>query len=146
MRGAAPGGCDHDKVLATRLALAAVALVVCGWFVLGVRSAHDQQAVTALVNRPGNLTTAQAAHALHQLGHAGTANPDGALDILRAEVVLRTGNPGGERRILRGLVAREPMNIDGWFLLYDSPPTLNPDARRAYVHVQELAPHVPAAP
>jgi len=137
---------DHDNVIATRLALAALALVACGWFVLGVRSVHDQQAVTALVNRPGNLTNAQAAHALHQLDRAGTLNPDGALDILRAEVVLRTHDSAGERRILRGLVAREPMNIDAWFLLYDSPPPLNPDARRALVHVQELAPRVPAAP
>ena len=137
---------DHGGVVATRLALAALALAACGWFVLGVRSVHDQQAVSALVNRPGNLTKAQAAHALRQLDAAGTPNPDGALDILRAEVVLRTGDYAGERRILRGLVAREPMNIDGWFLLYDSPPTLNPDARRAYVHVLKLAPHVPAAP
>ena len=137
---------DHDDVIATRLALAALALFAGGWFVLGVRSVHDQQAVTALVNRPGNLTKAQAAHALHQLDHARTPNPDGALDILRAEVLLRTGDIAGERRILLGLVAREPANIDGWLTLFYSPPALNPDARRALRHVQELAPRVPAAP
>jgi hypothetical protein len=130
-------------VLAIRLLLVAVAVAVCGWFILGVRAAHDQQRVAALVQRSGPVTSAEASGALRSLDHAGTLNPDRELDILRAQVLLRVGDYAREARILKDIVASEPRNLDAWVVLAFVPPP-NPYAPIARARGMELAPPVPS--
>jgi hypothetical protein len=98
-------------VRAIRLSLTALAVAACGWFILGVRAADDQRDVVALGQQQGSLTPAQASRALRMLDHAGTLNPDRRVDILRAGVLQRTGDPAAQRRILERVVRSEPENI-----------------------------------
>jgi hypothetical protein len=140
----------HDLgVFGARLALFVLALVVCGWFLLGARAAHDQARVAALVQRSGSLsqhgslTPAQVSRALRLLDHAATLSPDRGLDLLRAQVFLRTGDASRPVRILRGIVASEPSNIDAWVLLRSFLPPNDKEALIAKAHLRELAPPVP---
>jgi predicted Zn-dependent protease len=130
-------------MLAARVALVAVALVGCGWFALGARAARDEQQVTRLVASSARLTTAEAATAERRLDAAAAVDPDRNLDILRAEVVQRTGDIPAEVRILQRVVRSEPQDIYGWLLLYYAAYREPALSRYALARVHALAPRVP---
>jgi hypothetical protein len=136
-----------SRMLGTRPALLTLAIAVCGWFALGVNAVNKQKAVNWLLHHvSGPLTPAQEAHAMHELDSAGVANPDGELDILRAQVLLDAGDNIGARRVLRHLLTREPQNVSGWVFLSFTRPPRNPDSLLASARIRQLAPFKPHAP
>lgn len=103
--------------MAARIVLIVVALVACAWFALGIRQAHDLSAAEAIAgaaNAPGRV---QLAHARALLDAAATLNPDSAVDITRGQLDVEVGDFTAARRILDGVVAREPENVQAWLAL-----------------------------
>ncbi len=95
----------------------AVAVLVCAWFGVGVRQALDTSHATAIVNLTSKLTAAQVAHARSLLHAAGQLNPDRQVAMLRGQLALDEGDTADAERILRGVTAAEPLNIQAWALL-----------------------------
>ena len=100
-----------------RVAAASVAIVVCAWFVLGIRQAHNTTKVRNLVLNQGTFTAAQAAHEDSLLKAAKTLNPDLEVDVLRGQVAMFAGQLQRADQILESVVRREPDNIIGWIWL-----------------------------
>jgi predicted Zn-dependent protease len=104
-------------VIAIRAVLLAIALAACVWFALGARAAHDQDAATNVLNARSTLSGPEAKKALSLIDDARTLNPDQSLNILRAQVELHSGHPHLAVAIAKAVVAKEPLNADGWFVL-----------------------------
>ena len=131
-------------VSAPRVALLAVSLAAAGWFGLSAHEAHDEQAAEALVSRLSALTPAQLDRAHKLLDGASVIDPDSHVDVLRAELALHRHRLGEARRILDGVVAREPKAIEAWAAEADALRRADPvAARRARARVLRLAPPVP---
>lgn len=90
------------------------ALVVCAWFVLGVRQARDAAAATALVSAGHRLSPSQAARARSLLDSAGTLNPDLTVDLLRGELASDQHHRRLAERIFAAVARREPLNLQAW--------------------------------
>jgi hypothetical protein len=107
-----------------RLLLAGFALVVCAWFGLGIRQAHETAAATAIVNQSANVSGAAAAHASALLNSAGTLNPDVEIKILRSQLALRRGDYPRAIALAREATRQEPSNVSTWLAVavanYDS--------------------------
>jgi hypothetical protein len=106
-----------------RVSCIAFAVVLCAWFALGIRQAHEIDQATAIVsglNGQGKLDPAAASRARSLLSSAGVLNPDLQVDVLRARVALLTNNRASATRILLGVVHSEPMNLDAWYGLATS--------------------------
>ena len=101
----------------TRIVLVAISLLACAGFALGIRQVHDQQQAEPLVSGPGKLTAAKTARARRLLDGAAELNPDTEPDFLRAQLDFRTGERAAGRRLLLGVLRREPENINAWLLL-----------------------------
>ena len=76
---------------AARLAIAALAVAACAWFVIGVIQSNNESRATALINGGGTPTPAQTAQIGHWLDTAATLNPDRNIDLLRAQAEVRAG-------------------------------------------------------
>ncbi len=124
--------------------LVVLGVVACAWFALGVRQAHDIDRVTSLVaglNGQNRLTALQAATADSQLDAAATLNPDRMVDVLRARVALLRNDRPAAKRILLGVVADEPDNLDAWYGLATSASD-GPTVNRAFSEIGTLL-HTP---
>jgi predicted Zn-dependent protease len=120
-----------------RILLAVPAIIVAAWFALGIRQAHDLAAATALVDSVKHLTAADARRANALLDSAGQLNPDRQVQIMRARVVLDTGDRELAERILAPVVRSEPQNADAWFWVAQAAP--NPaEFFNALRHVGQL--------
>lgn len=107
-----------DIVETVRRALPAViAIVVCLWFALGVRQAHDTAAAAAIVSSGHSVSAAQAARATSLLSDAAVLNPDRQVDLLRAELAAESGRRNEARRITLMVARAEPRNYQVWLLL-----------------------------
>jgi hypothetical protein len=103
---------------AARVSLAVVALVICAWFALGIRQAHELDRATAIVSGltgQRKLTPAQATLARSLLSSAAVLNPDQEINIVRARVALLRNDRPAATRILMGVVHSEPMNLEAWY-------------------------------
>jgi predicted Zn-dependent protease len=123
-----------------RIGLAVAALVVSAWFALGVYQSRAVSQATSAASGRGRLTAGQARHADGLLHDAATLNPDQAVDVLRAQVALAHGDVTGARRILRGVVAREPEDLDGWIALARASTGDFHQRQIALLHILKLAP------
>jgi predicted Zn-dependent protease len=106
-----------------RVSLALAGLIAAGWFALGIRQAHDIDRVTSIVvglNGQSRLSPARAASANSMLDSAATLDPDRMVDVLRARVALLRGDRARAKRILLGVLADEPKNLDAWYGLATS--------------------------
>lgn len=129
-----------------RFVPAVLALVVCTWFGLGIRQAHDQRRAVALMAQPGTPSPAQTADILHLLDHAGTLNPDRQIDLLRTQAEQRAGNDAAAVRAAERVVRAEPQNASAWVVLGFAAERGDPAlARLAHQRVRELVPPVKAA-
>ncbi len=100
-----------------RLPLVILALVVCAWFVLGIREAHDVNAATAIVDQNPPVSAAQDRQAASALHDAGVLNPDGEVDVLRAQLDVRVGRYSAAMTAARRATAHEPGNVLAWLTL-----------------------------
>lgn len=99
-----------------RVGLLALALVACTWYAIAVRQSRDQAAAEAIVQGNVTPTPAVTRHALSLLDAAGTLNPDRAIDLLRAQALVRAGRAPAALRLMKSVVAAEPDNVDAWIV------------------------------
>ena len=104
-------------MLLARAAALLAALVVCAWFALGIRQAHDTAKVRNVILNASTLSPAQAAHEDVLLRSARTLNPDLEVDVLRGQVALFAGELRRAEQTLGAVVRSEPDNIIGWVWL-----------------------------
>jgi hypothetical protein len=100
-----------------RLGAVVAALVVVGWFALGIRQANGISQATGLVTGASHLTAVQAARARSALDTAATLNPDRTVDILRGQLALDRGRSAEAQRILLAVTREEPQNLTAWIQL-----------------------------
>jgi Flp pilus assembly protein TadD len=132
---------------AARLAIAALAVAACAWFVIGVIQTDNENRATALIQGGGTPTASQTAQIEHWLDRAGTLNPDRNIDLLRAQAEVRAGQSAKALALMQRVVREEPRNADAWIVLGFAAQEQHPAlARFAHAQVLELAPRVPRAP
>jgi hypothetical protein len=124
-----------------RFSLAGLAVIVCAWFALGTRQAHDLNAATSIATS-GKITPAQAAHADSLLDTAGTLNPDQEVKLVRAQVAFNSGNSRQAIALAQQVANEEPQNVLAW----DEIAKLNANHPQvllvAFNHIRELSPPV----
>lgn len=127
---------------AARVAIVGLAVVVCAWFAVGIRQAHDIDRATSIVAAANVPTPAQAQRAQSLLDSAAWLYPGTEVDVLKGRLAIERGRRAQAVAIERRVTAREPLNVDGWVWLAQSytNPTLG---TRALSHVAQLAPKVP---
>jgi predicted Zn-dependent protease len=116
-----------------RVALTALAVVVCAWFVLGSRQAHDLDSATSIVGAATVPDAQQAARARALLSSASTLNPDREVDIQRGMLALELGHRAAAVSILERVTREEPMNLVAWVDLAQAgygDPAISPRAVR----------------
>jgi hypothetical protein len=124
-----------------RALLALFAIVVCAWFVVGVRQAHDIDHATALLSTGSHISGPTAAQAASLLHGAQLLNPDHQVDVLRAQLADERGDRRTAEQILRGVVAAEPLNALAWVQLARSA-TDGATLRLAFARLAVLVPPV----
>jgi len=97
-----------------RAALLTLGAAACAWFALGIVASHDIDQATVIVSGSTPLRPPAARRAASLLDTAATLNPDSTVTLLRAQLATAGGAPRRALRILRGLVAQEPENLDAW--------------------------------
>ncbi len=116
-----------------------VAVVVCAWFAVGIRQAHDTSKATAIVSGANRLNGAQAERAASLLRAAGFLNPDTEVDLLRAQLARDLSERQRAEQILAGVVRKEPLNVRAWVSL-----AANATTGTTYIHaLREIALLVP---
>jgi predicted Zn-dependent protease len=123
-----------------------VALVVCAWFAIGVRQAHDLNQATSIVDQSSQPTKAQIAHAGSLLNAAAFLNPDSNVKLVRAELALGDNENAQGRRIVQGVLRDEPQNLQAWYLLAQSAGSDQHLLFRALAQVTKLDPPPPKKP
>jgi hypothetical protein len=122
-----------------RAAILGLAVVVCAWFAVGIRQAHDIDQATSIITGAKLPTPAQAEHAQSLLTSAGWLYPGTEVDILKGRLAIEKGQRPLAQRIERSVTRTEPMNLNGWVWLansYTSPKFSLP----AVAHVLALDP------
>jgi hypothetical protein len=127
-------------VRAVRLSIFVVAIVVCAWFGLGIRQAHDISRATAIVSQPGTIPADHLRAAASALRAAGPLDPDHEVDILRGRLAVKQQDPQRAERILKTVVREEPMNLEAWIWLAGVSLIDPPEARIALAHIARLDP------
>jgi predicted Zn-dependent protease len=103
-------------LLARGLVLA-LAIVVCGWFAIGIRQSRNLEHATAIISAASSLTAPQAAHVDSLLANAAWLNPGREVDILRGQAAVLAHHPSSALRILTRVTRSEPMNLGAWVAL-----------------------------
>jgi predicted Zn-dependent protease len=130
-------------MLLTRIGLAALAAVACAWFALGIRQAHDLTQATAIAtSRP--ISRAQAARASSLLSAAGTLNPDSQVKLVRAALLFDMGAVSRAVSLADEVTRQEPMNPVAWQELAVVSYHNFGELAKAFRHIRELSPPVPA--
>ncbi|HYZ80613.1 MAG TPA: hypothetical protein VE571_05060 [Solirubrobacteraceae bacterium] len=124
-----------------RALVALFAILVCAWFAIGVRQARDVDHATALLSTGSPISRSDAARAASLLHSAGQLNPDRQVDVLSAQLAKERGDRRGAERILRGVVAAEPMNATAWVALARTA-TTGATLRQAFRRLAVLVPPV----
>jgi len=97
-----------------RALLVAAAVLVCAWFALAARQAHDTAHAQAIVAGSTQLGPAEARRAASLLDAAGFLNPDRQVDLVRAQLDLERGLPAQANAVAAVLVRAEPENVQAW--------------------------------
>jgi hypothetical protein len=130
---------DHLIIVLARIGLAALAVLVCAWFVLGIRQAHDLARATAIVTSR-SVGAEQATRASSLLSAAAELNPDSQVKLVRVALLFRTGATARAVALADQVTREEPMNPVAWQELavvsYRDPAEL----AKALVHIRELSP------
>jgi predicted Zn-dependent protease len=114
-----------------RLALLAGAVIVAAWFGLGWVQARDTGRAQTLIGAP-RLSGAGVRDAESLLNTAGTLNPDRTVDITRAQLYVKLGDPARAVTLLEQITRAEPLNLEAWRQLSIAAftPPRTPDRKR----------------
>jgi hypothetical protein len=100
---------------ALRYGLGALAIVICAWFVVGARQAHEQDIATDLIAMPGaELHAAVYDRTTALLDSAAFLDPGVNVTILRAAQAQEAQRYGRAERYLAEAVRAEPDNLAAW--------------------------------
>jgi hypothetical protein len=133
------GGEDHRTVPRTiRYGTAVAAVVICAWFVLGARQAHEIDAASQLLaNHAGD-----ASRATPELKSAAFLYPGNDVRILQAQLDLKRRRYAAARRLIAKAIAKEPEDLNAWIaaldLAVDDPAVEN--TNRVFAHLRMLDP------
>jgi predicted Zn-dependent protease len=127
-------------VRAARLSIVVVVVVVCAWFGLGIRQAHDISSATSIVAQTGTIPATELRAAASALQSAQTLDPDDEVAILRGRLAVKEQDPRRAERILKTVVRDEPMNLEAWIWLAGVSLIDPPEARIALAHIARLDP------
>jgi predicted Zn-dependent protease len=94
-----------------------------------------------LLSAGAHISDRDAARAASLLQGAELLNPDREVDVLRAQLADERGDRPEAQRILRGVVAAEPMNAVAWVALARSA-TNAMTLRQAFARLNVLVPPV----
>lgn len=114
------------------------AVIVCAWFVLGARQAHEIAQATSIVTVPGQ-SAAHLRAAASDLHAAALLNPDRTVDILRARVAIESGRMAQARQILTAVTRDEPDDLKAW-VAYTGANLGRPAARHGLAELIRLDP------
>jgi len=123
-----------------RLVILGVAIVVCAWYVVGIRQAHELAVARAVISNPTAHTPAALRHAGSLLNSAATLNPDAEVDILRGRLALAEHRFGPAQRILEDVARREPHNLEAWIWVAGAALISPHEEKIALDHVHQLDP------
>jgi predicted Zn-dependent protease len=117
-----------------------VTLVLCAWFVIGIRQAHDLSTATDIVAAGRAAPAHQLAIAAAALRSAKFLNPDQNVNILRGRLAIVRGQLGQAQQILGAVTRREPLNLEAWIWLTGANLGNKPEARIGSARIAELDP------
>jgi predicted Zn-dependent protease len=109
-----------------RLAAVALAMLVCAWFVVGIRQAHDTTQAQAILSGSRSLDATQARQASSLLDSAAVLNPDEEVQVLRGRVALSRGDKARALPILLAVTRAEPRSREAWLWLAQAAIGQNP--------------------
>lgn len=95
-------------------AIVFVGLVICAWFALGTRQAHDTTRATAILSSGPPLSRSQVSEVSALLHSAALLNPDTTVTMLRAQLASELDRRQQASRLLLRVVHEEPMNAPAW--------------------------------
>jgi hypothetical protein len=129
--------------LPVRVALALAALAVAAVLAVQAVGARADAELSRIVLSPSTPTAAQRARGRTLLPRAQRLNPDTRPDILGGLLRLRGGDARGAVAAFRGVVRREPENLEAWALIARIAGSQDPAlVARARSRVRALAPPV----
>ena len=126
----------------SRALVSIVAVLAIAWFAVSVRQAHDTDLATSIITGPAPVAPAQARRAATLLHDAKQLNPDTAVDLLRAQLALRLGQPARARAIALSVTRSEPQNLQAWLAYGTSSANDPPAFQLALARARQLAPPV----
>jgi hypothetical protein len=99
-----------------RYAVVALAVVVCAWFVIGIRQVHAISAATKLLNNVATeRSPAVQAHARSLLDEAAFLQPGVDVTLRRVQLAQNARDWARAGRLMDQATAAEPDNLDVWF-------------------------------
>jgi hypothetical protein len=126
-----------------RLLGVVLAVVVCAWFVVGIRQAQDTSQAQGILSGRTPLSAAQKANVASLLSQDGWLNPDSEVDLLRARLDVDQGRFAAARRLVERVLADEPRNAGAWVALAQSSGGEETTFYTALIRLRELIPRVP---
>lgn len=127
-----------------RFALLGLALLACGWFVVGIRQNHELDGASAIVAAASPVDAAQARHGAALLRSAAFLDPDKQVAVVRAQLDDARGELPAARALLRSVVASEPDNVQAWLALESSSAGDPREFYLAALRIQQLVPPIRA--
>jgi hypothetical protein len=125
-----------------RALLARAALVLIGWFaVLARNQAIGNAASQRVVGDPG-MSAPEWNRAMDDLGRADLLEPGTDWKLIQAQYLLLR-SPRAALRVADDVVAKEPDNLDAWWVILRAARTIDPERRQeATAQVGRLNPPV----
>jgi Flp pilus assembly protein TadD len=97
-----------------RVVALASAVLICAWFALGARQAHETAAATSLLSGNGSLNAQQIAHARSLVDGASLLNPDIEPKLLSSKLAIKRHEFARAVEIARAATREEPQNVATW--------------------------------
>jgi hypothetical protein len=99
---------------ALRYGLAAIAIIVAVWFVIGARQAHEVDAATALLDNGVGHSAAASHQTASLLSSAAVLYPGVDVALLRARLDMAQHDYAKAKLEIDRSVASEPDNVSAW--------------------------------
>jgi predicted Zn-dependent protease len=139
MRSAAAGAIIY-RVRVLRPVGVVVALMLCAWFVIGIRQANGVSTATDVVAAGRGAPAHQVASAAAALRSAEFLNPDQNVNILRGRLAIARGQLRQAQQILAQVTRREPLNLEAWIWFTGANLGNKSEARIGSARIAELDP------
>jgi hypothetical protein len=125
-----------------RYGLAAIAVLVSVWFLIGARQAHEVDAATTLLDNGAGHTAGGAQRVASLLSSAGFLYPGTDVPLLRVRLDMDRHEYASAKALIDRSVASEPDNVNAWIWALQlgvvQPSAEN--AKAAIAHLQDVDP------